>query len=286
MYRTLTKILVSLALALGLSLVAGTAASQAATTTTASSTAANPCTTQHNRVNHAKKAVKKAKKALKKAKHTHKAAKIKKAKKRLAKAKKSLRNAQKALKRCQSSTSGGGTGGTGGGTGGGTTPGAPSLQALCDAGVPQTVCDTLAQLTGSLSPSSLPLDQFCTSVPQAADLCNALKGGADASTLTNLVTTLLNTLGLGSSAPSLQSLCDAGVPQAVCDGLAQYAGSLSPSSLPLDQFCTSVPQAADLCSALKGGADPSTLTSLLTNLLTTLGLGNLIGTLPTSIPTP
>jgi hypothetical protein len=194
MYRAISKILVSLALALGLTLAAGTAASQAATTSTttaasastSTSAAANPCTTQHHRVSHAKHAVAKAKRALKKAKHSHNATKIKKAKKRLAKAKRALHKARKALKRCQSA-----------GSGSGSTSG-PSLQALCDAGVPQQVCDALAGLAGNLPASSLPIDQFCTAVPQAASFCDAFKGGADVSTLTALLQGLLDTLGLGN----------------------------------------------------------------------------------------
>ena len=71
--------------------------------------------------------------------------------------------------------------------------------------------------------------------------------------------------GGGTSSP-IQTLCDSGVPQPVCDALAGLAGGGLPSDVSLDTLCTQVPQAQPLCDAAAGSGlptDPSALAGLL-----------------------
>ncbi|GAA3829234.1 hypothetical protein [Nocardioides panacisoli] len=189
-----------------------------------------------------------------------------------------------------------GLGGLLGGGGGGPLPSdLTSVQALCDAGLPQTVCDSLAGLANGL-PTDLTLAQLCTAVPQAQAICDAADLGAGLPTnrtgLTDLLSPVLDTLGLGgllggggggplpSDLTSVQALCDAGLPQTVCDSLAGLANGL-PTDLTLAQLCTAVPQAQAICDAADLGAGLPTnltgLTDLLSPVLDTLGLGGLLG---------
>ena len=79
----------------------------------------------------------------------------------------------------------------------------------------------------------------------------------------------------------IQTLCDAGIPQAVCDALAGLAGGGLPSDVSLDALCDAAPQLQPLCDAANGPGglptDPAALTDLLAPLLDLVGLGDLLG---------
>jgi hypothetical protein len=194
-------------------------------------------------------------------------------------------NAHTALLTCQA-------GGGGGGGGGSSDP----IQSLCDAGIPQAVCDALAGLVGGGLPSDLSLQALCDAVSALQPICDAADGGGlptDPAALTALLQPLLDPLGLGdllggglpSDLTSIQALCDAGAPQTVCDALAGLAGGGLPSDVSLQALCDAVPQAQSLCDAVNGGglpSDPTDLTALRAPVLDALGLGGLLGGLPLS----
>ncbi|HWJ83212.1 MAG TPA: hypothetical protein VNS55_13330 [Nocardioides sp.] len=310
MHRALIKIVVSLALAVGLTLtVAGTAPTASAAPAAAAAKA--DCSTQQAAYNaaladqqaikaklaKAKHHLKVLKKKLRRAKAAHQPVRIHRLKKqirqtrhrvtrlyhRLQVAKARTDDARTALAACIA-------GGGGGGGGGGATD--TPLQALCDAGLPQALCDGLAQLAGGGLPSDLSLQQLCDAAPQFQPLCDAADAGTlptDPSALTTLLQPILDALGLGNllkspaELTSIQALCDAGVPQSVCDGLAGLAGGGLPSDLSLQQLCDAQPDAQPLCDAVNtdgGLPDLTTLTTLLGPILDLLGLGGLLGGLP------
>ena len=72
--------------------------------------------------------------------------------------------------------------------------------------MPQSVCDGLTALAGGGRPSDLSLQQRCDAVPETQPLCDAANGPGglptDPSALTDLLTPILETLGLD------QLLCD------------------------------------------------------------------------------
>ncbi|GAA3825155.1 hypothetical protein [Nocardioides panacisoli] len=282
MHRALIRMFVALALAAGLSFaVVGTTAGNASAAQPAAR-AAGSCTTEQSNYNAAlahkhavKHKLKKAKHALKQAKRHHNKAKVRHLRKkvhrlyhRLQSAETKAEKARAALNTCKA--------------GGGTSS---PIQTLCDSGVPQPVCDALAGLAGGGLPSDVSLDTLCTQVPQAQPLCDAAAGSGlptDPSALTGLLGQIpgLPGGGLPSDFTSIQTLCDSGVPQAVCDGLAGAAGGGLPSDLSLQQLCDAVSQAQPLCDAANGGTlptDPSALTDLLGPILDLLGLGDILG---------
>ncbi len=173
MQRSWTRILLSFAVALGLSVAsAGFTSPSHGATTTASPTISGEtsmaksgtCAKQRKRTTKTKRVVTKRKKQVRKAKRQHRHHAVKKHKKQLKKAKVRHKKAKKALKRCRRAQNHGNDG----------PSTASPIQALCDAGLPQPICDALA----GLAPGGDPADQ-------------------------------------------IQTLCDNGVPQEVCDGLAQ-----------------------------------------------------------------
>ncbi|MBM9461246.1 hypothetical protein JK386_15190 [Nocardioides sp. zg-536] len=224
MHRALFKIIVGLAVALGLTLAA-TPGATAAPAAPAQAAAAPDCTAAQNAYNQSARShtaavkaaksaqtkLKKLKKKLKKAKVSHKKAKSKKAKKAKAKKVKKLRKqvtkarsdrdartkyAQRtavtrnysagALQRCRS---------------GAPATGKDSpIQALCDAGLPQQVCDELAKLVPGGSSAS-PIGALCAQAPQAKPLCDLLGGQVpadfDPADLLEVLQTVLGTIGLG-----------------------------------------------------------------------------------------
>lgn len=179
MYRAVIKIFVSLALAVGLSFaVVGNAtpanAAPAAEASSAAAAAPGKCAAKKAKVKKAKKAVKKAKKKVKKAKRTDSRKAVKKSKQKVKKAQKKLKKAKKALKKCRANVDPepnpndspigdlcamvpaplnmitdllcdaliefipGGSGDS-------------PIQALCDAGAPQELCDALGDAIDALS---------------------------------------------------------------------------------------------------------------------------------------
>lgn len=170
----------------------------------------------------ATKVVKQANKRLQKAKKSGQKALIKDAKKgvKRAKANKALKskNLRKArnlvavaaqqLRACQQAGGGGGTAGP--------------LQPVCDAGLPQEVCDALdgLALPGGVVGASSPIQSLCDAgLPQA--ICDAA---------TNLPLP-------GADSP-IQALCDAGLPQGICD-LA--AGNVGLDTLPIPGGLPGIP---------------------------------------------
>ncbi|HJQ05890.1 MAG TPA: hypothetical protein VJ872_10620 [Nocardioides sp.] len=186
MPRALIKILVSLALALGLTLTVSPGNAHAATTPAA-------CANQQAWVNSAQHALARAQRALRKTQHTqhqaHHAAKVRAAKVRVAKARATLADARAHRDTCvrdhQTSP---------------TVTTASPVQSLCDAGVPQPICDALAGLTSSI-PSGLSIADLCAQIPNAQALCDAIagaaSGGLDTSALQSVLTQVLNATGLG-----------------------------------------------------------------------------------------
>ena len=166
------------------------------------------------------------------------------------------------------------------GGGGGTTD--DPLQQLCTAGIPQPICDALADLVGGGLPDLTSVQALCDAVPEAQPLCDALSGGTpDLATLTEVLQPILDALGLGDllggGLPDIQALCDAGVPQQICDALAGEAGGL-PTDVTIDELCDAVPEAQPLCDAFAGGTpDPTTLLAVLEDVLIAMGLGDLLG---------
>jgi hypothetical protein len=279
MHRALIRMLVALALAAGLTFaVVGTTAGNASAAQPAR--AAGSCSTEQSNYNAAlahkhavKHKLKKAKHALKQAKRHHNKAKVRHLRKkvhrlyhRLQVAEKKAEAARAKLNECKA--------------GGGTSS---PIQTLCDAGVPQPVCDALAGLAGGGLPSDVSLDTLCTQVPQAQPLCDAAAGSGlptDPSALTDLLGQIpgLPGGGLPSDFTSIQVLCDSGVPQPVCDGLALLTGGLGggvPSDLSLQQLCDAVPQAQPVCDAANAGTLPTDPTALLDLLSGVPGLPGL-----------
>jgi hypothetical protein len=258
MNRALFKMILGLAVALGLTLGAApiASASPAAPAAPAAAAQAPDCSAQvaaNNRANAsyasanasvkaAQAKVTKLKKKIKKAKKHHAKKQVRKLNKKLKKAKQSLREkkqyrdrvavtrsyTQRSLARCQAGT---------------PAQGADSpIQALCDAGIPQALCDALAGLIPGGSTAN-PVGLLCAQFPQAAVLCDAISAGlpTDPADLLDLVETLAKTLGL--------------------DGvLNTVLGSLGIGTL------------GDLLS----GAGAGSLISTLTDLLNQLGLGGLL----------
>ena len=208
--RVLLAGCVAVALSMGMSGTAGaaSAARAASNSSDSSARAAGECATQKAKVHQAKKAVKKADRKVERAKKATKQADTakqqKKAKKRLAhakhqrkKAKKTLERARKNLRKCQRQS-----GGADGQTPeeqclaaglpaevcsalgqlplppspGGTSP----IQALCDQGLPQAICDaaTLPSPDGEASP----IQPLCEAgLPQ--EICDAAAPGGGGSPL-------------------------------------------------------------------------------------------------------
>jgi hypothetical protein len=140
----------------------------------ASARAAGECTTQQAHVKKAKSAKHKADRAVKKAKrakHNAHSAKQKKAatkaltqaKKKQRKAAKALRAARKVLRTCQSQTGGGG----------GPVPPSPAEQQCLDAGLPAEICAALGQLpVPEPGTGDSPIQALCDQgLPQA--ICDA-----------------------------------------------------------------------------------------------------------------
>lgn len=189
----LMKALLALSVAVALTLVGGTTANAAGGSERA---AAGPCTQQWKDVRKAKRAEDRADQRLTNARKAQKRAdgrsekraassKVKKAKKAEQRTDRQLKRAKTAWSNCRDNR---GNGGGGGGTGGGGSTATSPIQALCDAGLPQAICDAAAGPAGP--------------------------GGAS----------------------PIQALCDAGLPQAICDA----AGGSIPAPDPA-QLCAIVP---------------------------------------------
>lgn len=213
MNRALFKIFIGLAVAFGLTFASAPVATAAPSADRLAAAAAPDCTVQqsaHAKATNAHTAaaadakaanhkVKKFKKKIKKAKKADAPRKkIKKLKKKLKKAKKA-RTAKvayartvavtttytsSALSRCQ--------------TGAPATGNNSPIQALCDAGVPQPLCDALAGLIPGGSTAN-PIGLLCAQFPQAQPLCDLIGAGlpTDPADLLDLIEGLLVTLGLG-----------------------------------------------------------------------------------------
>ena len=287
MHRALIRMIVSLALAAGMTLTVAATATTSASAAPAVVTAAPDCSTQQSaydaavakrhalkvKLERAKRHLKHAKRALRHAQatgHTAKAHRLAKKVRQLRKKVRSLKHrvavadaqakdARAALEACQG--------------GGSNSP----IQSLCDQGVPQEVCDGLAGLVpGGGLPSDVSFQQLCDAAPQFQPLCDAADSGGLPTDPTAL-TDLLAGLGGGpADFTSIQALCDAGVPQEVCDGLAGAAGGGVPSDLSLQQLCDAAPEAQPLCDAANSGGglptDPTALTTLLAPILVALGI--------------
>lgn len=190
MYRALTKIFVALALAMGLTYaVAGTATAapaerqvvgRAASCSAEQSNAARAQTLYRNAV----RAANKARAAYKKAQRVERKAASKKAKKRAhvktVKARKKVvatkRNASASKNRAVAASQAYNKCRAGNNPSPQPSPTASPIQALCNAGIPQVVCDTLAQLIPQGSTTS-PLSQLCSAAPQTQQLCDLLLSG-------------------------------------------------------------------------------------------------------------
>jgi hypothetical protein len=199
MHRAMIKIFVSLALALGLTFTMSPSNADAATHvahSAARATTPSACANQQAWVNSAKHNLARTQRVLRKTQaahhQRHHAAKVKAAKKHVAKAKhrlaRSKHNRDVCVRNHQPATP--------------TVTTASPVQALCDAGVPQAICDALAGLAaGAPSASDLNFASLCTQVPGAQALCDAISGaagsGLDLSALQGVLTTVLNTVGLG-----------------------------------------------------------------------------------------
>ncbi|WP_435771234.1 hypothetical protein [Nocardioides sp. SYSU DS0651] len=82
------------------------------------------------------------------------------------------------------------------------------------------------------------------------------------------------------TASPIQTLCTAGVPQAVCDALAGLVDPLAePLTTTIGQLCTAAPEAQPLCDLLLSGTtpDPASLLDVLDTVLAALGLDGLLG---------
>ncbi|MCX6400524.1 MAG: hypothetical protein NTX33_11415 [Propionibacteriales bacterium] len=214
MHRALFKILVVLGLGLGLTFTStpiANAGAPAADRAVRSAAAQAPdCSAKEAALDKArdnygkrKSTLKKVRNALAKAKRAEKRAKTKKVKKarharvvKLSKRVKSERAKVRAARAavaihkervidCRNS-------------GTPTGPTASPIQTLCDAGVPQEICDILAGLVPGGSTAS-PLALLCSSAPQAAPLCDLISTGTapDPADLLDVVNTVLVALGLG-----------------------------------------------------------------------------------------
>ena len=258
MNRALFKMILGLAVALGLTLGAAPLASATPSAPAAPAVAAktNDCTAQAAANNRAGRAyasanasvkaaqakVTQLKKKLKKAKKHHAKKQVRTLTKKLKKAKKSLQAkkdyrsrvavtrtyTQRSYDRCVA---------------GQPAKGADSpIQALCTAGVPQPLCDALAGLIPGGSTAN-PIGLLCAQFPQAAPLCDLLIAGTPKTPadLLDIVEGLLKTLGLDSV-------------------VNQVLGTLGLGSL------------GDLLS----GAGAGDLLGTLTGLLNQLGLGGLL----------
>jgi hypothetical protein len=143
-----------------------------------------PCAAKAQALKHTQKKVKKAKrhlkktqKALKRAKaHKGKKAqkkahhKVTKAKRHLKKAKNQRRHANQALKTCRKNHN----------PKPAPAPESP-IQALCDAGAPQPLCDALGAIPVPGAPegggTDAPIQPVCDAVPELQPLCDAAGGG-------------------------------------------------------------------------------------------------------------
>jgi len=189
MYRVLTKIMVSLALAVGLPFVV------APTTTANAATSPNVCASQRAHVVTSQHRALAAKRNLIKVqRHPHAAhhrAHLRAAKRRVNLTKHNLTVTHQRYSSCQRAH-------RAGGSNAGVSSASP-IQALCDAGVPQGLCDALANIVPGGTTTSLSIGQLCTAAPQAQPLCDALSGGGvpDLGSLQSVLTQVLNALGLG-----------------------------------------------------------------------------------------
>lgn len=209
MHRVLIKILVSLALAAGLTLTVSPGSAHAAPVVARATTPA-ACANQQAWVNSARHNLARAQRALRKTQHAHHQAhhadKVVAAKRHVALAKERLTDARQHRDTCVREQGDAPT----------VTAASP-VQSLCDAGIPQAICDALA--TAALSiPSDLSIGQLCVQVPGAQALCDAIISAADGldtsalqSVLTQVLdglglTDLLNTIGLGDLTNLLNQL--------------------------------------------------------------------------------
>lgn len=263
MHRALFKILVGLAVALGLTFTAAPIATAAPVAEAAVQQAApgacaaqgQSLTTAYNNygaanayVAAAKANVKKAKKKFKKAKKHHAPAKkIKKLKKKLKKAKRAYRagvayrndtvnaynNAYKAYAACQ-------------GRPNAPVPAKPELpiQAVCDLNAAlQPLCDALGS---ALDPLMSTFDTFCAMAPeQAKALCDGLKAGLTNPTgLVGILRSTLTNLGGGALVDALSPVLD------LLDTVLKTLGGGLPAGLP------SLPGLPGLPGLPTGGGNP------------------------------
>lgn len=91
------------------------------------------------------------------------------------------------------------------------------------------------------------------------------------------VITCRNSVPTGPTASPIQTLCDAGIPQEICDTLAALVPSGSTAS-PLALLCANAPQAQPLCDLISTGTapDPAVLLEVVDQILGALGLGDLL----------
>lgn len=199
----------------------------------------------NKRLQKAKKSGQKA--LIKNAKKGVKRAKVNKAVKarNLKKARSMVASAARQLRACQQAGGGGGTAGP--------------LQPVCDAGLPQAVCDAVDSLPlpGGIPGAASPIQTLCDAgLPQA--ICDAA---------TNLPVP-------GADNP-IQALCDAGLPQGICD-LA--GGNVGLDTLPIPGGLPGIPD----FPAFPGIPDVpglDTLLALLSPLTNQLPLGTVCDTL-------
>ncbi len=276
LWRLALATLISVALVIGFTGATATAApARAAAQQTAQQTAerANECGQQQARVAQTKrnaktkkaqlvkagKVLKQANKRLQKAKKSGQKALVKSAKKNVKRAKanraakatklRKARNmvavAAKQLRACQQANNGGSTGGP--------------LQPLCDAGLPQPICDALdaLPLPGGVSTSASPIQALCDAgLPQA--ICDAAT----------------NVPSVPGGDNPLQALCDAGLPQGICD-LA--SGQVGVDTLPIPGGLPGLPELP--FTGLPDVAGLDALLALLAPLTSQLPLSTVCSTL-------
>lgn len=246
----LSRLVLTIALALGLVLgVAATTTSSASAAPEQVTAKATSCASQQSavaraRANHgrATRAVRHARNALRKAQQHHARKAVVVRKKRTVKRSvrhwratgRTLRTAKGRLTACQNA--GGGTNGGGGGTP--TSPAAASpVQVLCDAGIPQEVCDALAGLvpTAGGDPLTATLGQLAAVLPpEVSAMFLQFLADPSAATPTQLTQLLDSVLALVQGNGILASLLTTiltGNPLALLDGLGlvDVLGPLSPT---------------------------------------------------------
>ncbi|GAA4807216.1 hypothetical protein ACFQ0K_01965 [Nocardioides caeni] len=209
MHRAVIKILVVLALALGLGLTSASASSAAPAAAPAAK--AGDCTNQASAVAVARRnynrqvsqqrraqrvhanAVRAERKATgrkaKRAAHTR----VVRAKNRVAAERRDVRVSKNRVVRAKRNLSNCRNNG-----GPDTSPTSSPIQTLCDAGLPQTICDGLASLLPTGGTTANPLSLLCAQVPEAQALCNLISTGTapDPQDLLEVIETVLDDLGL------------------------------------------------------------------------------------------